>query len=149
MSKKLTYNEIKEYIESYGYQLLSKTYKNAHTKLKMKCPEGHIYEVKYCRFKAGDRCPVCYHQSTSSESEREIQRFVEAIYNGEIIKNDRNTIINPSTNYYLELDVYLPEISKAIEFNGAYWHSLPNNDKIKRDQCRINSIDLLIINEEN
>lgn len=71
------------------------------------------------------------------------------MYDGEILPNDRNTIINPLTNNYLELDVYLPEKSKAIEFNGTYWHSLPNNDRIKKEQCRYNNIDLLVIEEEN
>ena len=68
------------------------------------------------------------------------------------MQNDRNTIINPSTGHNLELDIYLPEVNKAIEFNGIYWHSLhraKNYDKIKKDQCRRNNIDLLIVEEEN
>jgi len=150
MSKKLTYEYVKEYIESYdGYKLLSEEYKNNSEKLKIQCPEGHIYEVTFGNFKSGQRCPVCYHQSTSSEPEKEIQEFIQFIYDEEIIKNDRSTIINPSTGRYLELDVYLPEINKAIEFNGSYWYSLPNNDKIKKEQCKRNNINLLVIDEEN
>lgn len=42
--RKLTYQEVKSYIESFiGYILLSKEYKNAQTKLKIQCPEGHIF----------------------------------------------------------------------------------------------------------
>ena len=60
MPKKLTYNEVKEYIEYFDYQLLSNTYKNSNSKLKIKCPEGHIYEVIFSNFQRGQRCPYCY-----------------------------------------------------------------------------------------
>lgn len=29
----------------------------------------------------------------------------------------------------IELDIFIPEIKTAIEFNGNYWHSYPNKDK--------------------
>ena len=41
MPKKLTYEEVKNYIELQGYQLLSEKYINNHTKLKMICDKGH------------------------------------------------------------------------------------------------------------
>jgi len=149
-NKKKTYNDIREYIESYNYKLLSKEYKNAHTKLKLQCPEGHKFNMKWNGFHTGQRCPICFYESKSSKPEKEVQEFVSNIYNGTVINNDRNTIINPQTGWNLELDVYLPELNKAIEFNGTYWHSLPiNNDYIKQEQCRNNNIQLLIIQEEN
>lgn len=40
---KLTYEQIKCYIEKQGYKLLSKNYKNNSTKLKLKCSEGHTF----------------------------------------------------------------------------------------------------------
>lgn len=57
--KKLTYEYVKEQIEKKGYKLLSKEYKNAHTKLKIQCSKKHIYKVMWCNFKRGDRCPIC------------------------------------------------------------------------------------------
>jgi len=59
MSKKLKYEDVKNYIESYGYQLVSKEYKDSHNKLKVQCPKGHIYEVSFYNFKIGRRCPYC------------------------------------------------------------------------------------------
>jgi len=56
---KKPYNEIKKIIELYNYKLISKTYKNAHTKLKLQCPEGHIFEMSYAHFYYGRRCPIC------------------------------------------------------------------------------------------
>ena len=57
--KKLTYEYVKNYIEKEGYTLLSNTYKNANTKLNIKCPEDHQYEVIFNSFKKGHRCPYC------------------------------------------------------------------------------------------
>jgi len=119
--KPLTYDEVKEYIESFeGYKLLSDEYINSRTKLLIQCPEGHKFKMRYTNFQQGGRCPICYYTSSSSEPERELQDFISTIYDGEIINNDRNIIINSLTGYNLELDVYLPEINKAVEFNGSY-----------------------------
>lgn len=57
------------------------------------------------------------HYSTSN-MEKEIQKFVKANYSDTIIENDRR-IIHP-----YEVDLYLPDISLSIEFNGLYWHSI-------------------------
>lgn len=60
MNKKLTFTEIKKYIESYNYTLLSKEYINNKTKLLVKCDKGHPeYEVSFLKFKQGRRCPYC------------------------------------------------------------------------------------------
>jgi hypothetical protein len=53
----------------------------------------------------------------SSFEERQVLEFIQSIYKGEIITNDR-TIIKP-----MELDIYLPELKLAIEYCGLYWHS--------------------------
>ena len=57
--RKFTYNEVKEFIESEGYKLLSKEYVNSHSKILVRCPEGHEYWVKYYAFKQGKRCAKC------------------------------------------------------------------------------------------
>jgi uncharacterized paraquat-inducible protein A len=120
MLKKFTYEQIKSYIESFNYKLQSKTYKNNNTKLEIKCPEDHIYKVTYGNFQKGSRCPECNNSKMYSKAEKEIQAYVAEIFPGIIINNDRNTILSPLTGYFLELDVYFPELMKAIEFNGVY-----------------------------
>ena len=54
---------------------------------------------------------------SSSESEKQLLDFVKAHYAGEILTNNRK-IIQP-----LELDIVLPELRLALEFNGVFWHS--------------------------
>lgn len=53
-------NYIRTQIENEGYQLLSNNYKNASTKLKLKCSEKHIYKVCWNDFQQGNRCPKCF-----------------------------------------------------------------------------------------
>jgi len=61
-NKRLTYEYVYNFFAQFGYTLLSDTYETAHKKLKVMCPEGHIYEVKYANFYAGKRCPECIKQ---------------------------------------------------------------------------------------
>ena len=55
MPKKLTYEEVKEYVVAQGYQLLSEEYINNHTKLKMICDKGHECEIAFGNFKQGKK----------------------------------------------------------------------------------------------
>lgn len=53
MAKKLTYEEVKEYIESQGYKLLSKEYVNNNTKLILKDVDGYLYVTTWGNFQKG------------------------------------------------------------------------------------------------
>ena len=60
MSKKLTYEFVKEQIEKVeGYKLLSTEYVNNNTKLLVQCDNGHEYVVTYANFQQGKRCRAC------------------------------------------------------------------------------------------
>jgi ribosomal protein S27E len=148
---KLTYKRVKSEIEKEGYSLLSDNYTNANSKIKVRCPEGHTYEVTYASFYMGRRCPVCSSHKTSSKGEIEILKVVKELLPQETIcHNDRTQIRNPITGNMLELDIWIPSLRKAIEFNGKYWHSFDHTikkDLIKRDICKEKQINLFIIDE--
>lgn len=133
--KRLTYEYVKNQLKIEEYKLLSKIYKNNKTKLKVECPEGHQYEVTYHHFQKG--------------SEKSCLNIIKQLIPDEnIIENDRTRIINPNTNKFLELDIYIPSLNKAIGFNGEYWHESDYSkykDIQKVDQCKEKGIDLLII----
>jgi len=145
-----THEYIKEKIESVkNYKLLSK-YNSAHDKLTVKCDKGHIYYPTWANFSLGHRCSVCCDNGTS-KAEQEIQSYVKTIIPN-VVCNDRTQVLNPDTKRYLELDIYLPDLNKAIEYNGTYWHSFPNainKDTLKKRECCRLGIDLLVINEED
>lgn len=58
---KYDYTYIKQYIESFnGYKLLSDEYKGNKVKLKIECPEKHIFFCNFNNFKSkNSRCPKC------------------------------------------------------------------------------------------
>ena len=147
---KRTYKYVKNYIENEGYKLISNKYINTHTNLEVQCNKGHNYKVTWDNFQTGQRCPNCYRPT--SKGEKEVLSLVTSLTNQTVIPNDRTQIINFETSYSLELDIWIPSLKKAIEYNGEYWHSLPyqqHKDKIKVSQCQEKNIDLLVINESD
>jgi len=151
-TQKHTYEHVKQYIESVGYVLLSDSYINDRTKLLIKCDEGHEYNVTFNTFSGGRRCPACWFESSSSVPEKEVQQFVSSILDCDVIYNDRTQIVNPLTSKNLELDIWIPSMKKAIEYNGAYWHSMKYQmikDCIKQERCKQKGIDLLIVTDHN
>jgi hypothetical protein len=65
------------------------------------------------------RCPQCFPLRQTTFMENEILLFVqELLPSTEILSNIRS-VIPPK-----ELDIYIPSLNIAIEFNGIYWHSI-------------------------
>jgi hypothetical protein len=144
MPKKLTYDKIKKNIEDMGYILLDTSYVNAHHKLSLKCANDHLFEMNWNDIKSGHACPNC-------KGEIEVIDFIKTIYDGKIIANDRTMIINPVTNNYLELDIWMPEINKAIEYGSSFYHKKEDvvfRDSVKHDWCKENNVNLLIIDDQ-
>ena len=151
-SIKHSYEHVKEYIENKGYKLLSEEYKGAHTKLKLECPKGHIFLMSWSCFEQGQRCPQCCYENVSSKGEKEVLEYIQSITDTIIIENDRTQIINPKTGYNLELDIFLQDLKKAIEYNGSYWHldkETKYRDNQKVVQCKEKGINFLVINEND
>lgn len=86
-------------------------------------------------------------QKNYSIAEKELLDYVFSIYSGTIVENDRS-IITP-----YELDIYLPDLRLAIEYNGLYWHSSeqkPNNyHRMKSDMCKEKGIHLIHVFEDD
>ena len=65
--------------------------------------------------------------------EKELVEFCKQYY-PDLIENDRQ-LIKP-----YELDIVIPELKLAIEFNGDYWHSkkfkADNYHQMKIDMCK-------------
>jgi hypothetical protein len=93
-------------------------------------------------------CLVCNPLLRSvSKGEIELFSFIESIYKGNIIKNDRK-ILNGK-----EIDVYLPDLMMAFEFNGIYYHSEIFKDKkdclYKKKLLSDKSINLITVWEDD
>ena len=137
-------------------------YANNKIKSIVICPKHGEFERSYNNLYSKNRdCPKCL-DNFSSKPEKEISEYIKTFYNKKIIRNDRTIILNEYTNNYLELDIYLPDINLAIEFNGIYYHSdemiknRTNNifksaeeyHKYKSDKCNDKNIKLIHIDEQ-
>lgn len=121
------------------------------------CDKGHEFYSRYDHLINGSRCPHC--KNKVSKPETEIIEFIKTFYNGTIEQSNRNIIKNHMTNRYLELDIYLPELNKSIEFNGRYyhtddkakvngWNSVEEKHIMKTIYCKGKGIDLIHIFED-
>ena len=85
--------------------------------------------------------------SQTSGKELSLLQLIKESYDGEIILNSRK-IIKP-----FELDIYLPELKIAFEFNGTYWHSNEYKETTyhskKTEKCLKKKIDLIHIFEDD
>jgi Zn finger protein HypA/HybF involved in hydrogenase expression len=143
---KYTIEFVRKEFAKEGYELLSRTYNINREKLKYKCPNGHKHSMSFDFWCRGVRCPHCLVWGTS-RLEKQIKEVIDRLKIN-YVENDRTILLNPKTNKYLELDIFIPP-NKAIECNGIYWHSMrPHNDILKKKLCRDLNIDLLVITDK-
>ena len=107
-----------------------------------KCSKcGKQFQAYY----ANGSLPVCRgcHPKKFGAMQKELEDYIRGIYRGEVLVNDR-TVISP-----MELDIYLPDLKLAFEFNGTFWHSdgLKGKDYhvFKTELCHRHGIHLIHI----
>lgn len=127
----------------------SKTiYINAETNVIIICPvHGKFAQMAYNHL-TGRGCLKCALHEKKSKGEKELCDFIKSIYPGEILENTRKFIGRK------ELDIYLPELKLAFEYNGEYWHQFheekePGYHKNKRKACKENGIKLIEVWEND
>ena len=153
---KLSYDFIKNTFEKEGYELLSEEYINNNQKLKYRCPNGHIHEMSFSKFKNGRRCPECY----IFKGENRIKQYLE---NNNIPYIIQKTFDDCKDKELLRFDFYLLKYNICIEYDGIQ-HFEPTDfagygqeyakkrlkesqkrDKIKDEYCKNNNIRLIRI----
>jgi len=96
------------------------------------------------------RCHRCYPLRQVHFTENEVSKFIRYDLGVEIIQNDTK-VLNGK-----ELDVLIPSVNVAVEFNGLYWHSeMGSRGRIDRNyhlnktiDCAKRGIQLLHIFED-
>ncbi|MCK9445784.1 hypothetical protein M0Q50_02700 [bacterium] len=105
--------------------------------IELYCDKGHNYKIGKSLLNERKHhktilCTECNPVNKAiSGLEIQLIQFIQENYDKEIILNDRKLIDK-------ELDIYLPELKLAFEFNGLYWH----NELYKDIEYHINKTNL-------
>lgn len=125
----------------------------SHKKALWRCASGHQWTCRIHDRTSGSGCPQC----AGSQAERDLAELVKTLLpeNLKILRNDRK-VIRP-----YELDILVPRLSLAFEFNGTYWHSdevirtskpsFPSSkafDDFKKTECAKQGIRLFFVREK-
>jgi len=126
---------------------------NGQYEFKCDCGQDHNFTIDYKlfwnRIKANSiLCTECNEISKNvSGLEIQLVNFILENYKGEIKLNNKD-IISP-----YELDIYLPDLKLAFEFNGLFWHNELNKENNyhlnKTEECEKQEIQLIHIYEDD
>ena len=112
-----TFIEKAENVHNYKYDYSSVEYINSQTPIKIICPiHGEFIQLPNNHLSKEYGCPKC--SRITSRKENEVYDFLCGLIGSDKITRNTRSIIPP-----LELDMYIPSLSIAVEFNGLRWHS--------------------------
>lgn len=126
-------------------ELASSLAPSSHKKVMWVCANDHTWEASITSRSRGRGCPMCSSSLNKSKAEIEILEYISNKYSGDVESNTRSIIKG-------ELDIYIPDLSMAIEYNGIYYHSEAFRDsryhKNKVKACEEKGIQLISIWED-
>ena len=150
------YNLFKTKVEDLNSMLISneKEYINAHSKLKVKCNNNHLFEISYNNLKSKRWCNLC----SINKSEKYTKACLEILLNKSFKKYKPNWLLNSRGNK-MELDMYNEELKLACEYNGIQHYKYiqffyknekeflfrQESDKLKEKLCKENGVTLIIV----
>ena len=113
--KSLGYVTIQELFSEYGQSW----YKNRIVDILYK------YHTGFVSIKDAETIKNYYENTNGHASQQEqlLYNLITKYYNGVIIRGNRTALQS------YELDIYLPELNIAFEYNGIYWHSTKRKNK--------------------
>lgn len=115
--KRLSFEEVKHRIEASGdltvVDGLQNYISDASRVIIVKCNRCDAHTQGSLRMLGKGRCFQC--APGGSAAQEEVARYVESL-GVEVKRNDRKMLT-------VELDIYVPSSSFAIEYNGLFWHS--------------------------
>jgi hypothetical protein len=109
-NKRKTIEHVRRVFQIEGYILLSSKYKNSHSPLEYRCPNGHINKTTWTEFDQGRRCPDC------GRAKREIRlgEILEDVYgDGAVRSQDNLGFLGAQT-----VDYSVRELRMAFEHDG-------------------------------
>jgi len=103
MARRLDYNQVKEFIESKGFLLVSTEYKNNSSKLQISCPTHGIFEMSFNNFQTGHYCKKCSGEVKGERQAGNPEEFKE------YVKNTKYELLTPYVRNFLKVKMRCPE----------------------------------------
>ena len=114
-----------------------------------KCHNGHPSYLSPIGNRChGAGCPICNTMFQTSFPEQAIFYYIKKAFPDAVSKYKNKDIFKSS----MELDIYIPSIRTAIEYDGFAWHNNENSKKREKKKylvCKSNSIYLYRVKEKN
>jgi len=112
---------------------------NSHKKVWWKCSKGHEWQATIANRNKGRNCPICNTESNTSFPEYAILFYLKKY-------GEKATHSYKELGY--ELDIYIPSIKIAIEYDGEFYHkNKTKKDLEKNSKCKNDGIVLYRIRE--
>jgi len=115
--------------------------RNSHKKVYWKCPANHTWAAVISSRSQGRGCPYCRTFGTSIP-EQAVFFYIEKQF---------NDVHGRDMSLGFELDIYIPTIKTAIEYDGVQFHNSEKSykrDNLKDCKCKQNGIRLIRIREQ-
>ncbi|NVJ45531.1 MAG: hypothetical protein HWE07_00335 [Cytophagia bacterium] len=108
------------------------------------CPQGHEYKASLLHRANGTCCPKCHSGRQTSFAEQATYYYVKKLYPDAISRFTAKFLGR------MELDIFIPSINYAIEYDGEAWHkkSAMKREQEKYQRCRKNGIKLFRLREK-
>lgn len=103
---------------------------------------GNEWQAAISKRALGQGCPICAKGTQTSFPEKAIVYYLRAL-GLNVAENFRADWLDS-----FELDIYLPELRVAVEYDGYAWHKSPDKDIRKSDLCKLNRVSLIRIRED-
>ena len=107
---------------------------NSNKDVWWKCSKGHVWHASIANRSKGNGCPVC-----NSERKTSFPEYALAYY----LKRYGLDVVHSYRAKGYELDIYIPSLKIAIEYDGYYWHKnrmrkdIEKNYKCKKDGIKL------------
>lgn len=108
------------------------------------CPNNHEYQATILHRAHGTECPVCHSGRQTSFAAQATYFYVKQLY--------PDTLSRYTSEFLgrMELDIYIPSIKLAIEYDGEAWHK---KNTLKKEEkkyliCKKNGIRLIRLREK-
>lgn len=105
------------------------------------CSKNHKYEAYVPDRRQGDGCPICSLKLRTSKPEKAIYFYLKKLFPDSICNYKQNWLGRK------ELDIYIPSLKLAIEYDGQKWHKDKEKDILKNKICEENNVTLIRIRE--